>query len=163
MELGRIDITGRPRAFAVPTLARPATASFGRAIKLLGMDGPADITVKAGQSVTVTLVWQALSTPPGDWVRFLHALGSDGRPVAQVDGRPCAGACPVTSWLPGEVVTDAVRFTAPVDLPAGVYPFATGWYDPAASGMPRLAAQDAGGDRVGGDLVSLPARLVITP
>ena len=71
------------------------------------------IPVVAGQPITVTLAWRALSTPSRDLVRFLHVLGPDGRPVAQEDSQPCAGACPAPSWLPGEVLVDQARLDDP--------------------------------------------------
>ena len=161
VELGQVNVSGRPRLFAAPRLALHSDAGFGGAIRLLGMGSPRELQVSAGQSVTITLVWRALGTTAGDWVRFVHVLGRDGRPVAQADGQPCSGGCPTTSWLPGEVVVDQVRLAIPADLPAGTYPLATGWYDPAAPGMPRLPAEDSAGARLPDDLSLLPARLVV--
>ena len=118
VSLGQIAVANRPRQFTAPVMAFPYEVTFGDAIQLLGLDAPStEIPVTTGQPITVTLAWRALSTPPRDLVRFLHVLGPDGRPVAQEDSQPCAGACPAPSWLPGEVLTDQARLTIPADLP----------------------------------------------
>ncbi len=161
VELGQVDVSGRRRAFTAPPLALQGDAVFGGAIRLLGLASPQAVRASAGQSVTITLAWRALGTPAGDWVRFVHVLGQDGRPVAQADGRPCSGGCPTASWLPGEVVVDPVELAIPAGLPAGTYPLATGWYDPAAPGMPRLPAASPAGARLPDDLAQLPARLEV--
>ncbi len=139
--LGSVIVTNRTRLFAAPSLALAYGASFGNAVRLLGVAnaapalssgaqaGQTAILIAAGQSITLTLVWQALATPQRDLVRFVHVLGADGRPIAQEDGQPCAGGCPATSWLVGEVLVEQARITLPADLPEGSYRLAVGWYD----------------------------------
>ena len=128
--LGQISVANRPRQFAAPAMPVAHEVTFGDAVQLLGLDDPStEIPVTAGQPITVTLAWRALNTPSRDLVRFLHVLGPDGRPVAQEDSQPCAGACPAPSWLPGEIMADKTHVTIPADLPAGTYPLAIGWYD----------------------------------
>ncbi len=160
-DLGEIEVFGRPRQFAAPALRERAEALFGGTIALLGVDAPPEIPVSAGGMISVTVVWQALSTSKIDLVRFVHALGADGRPVAQRDGPPCEGACPTTSWLPGEVLTDTLVLQVPAGVAPGVYPLATGWYTPATGS--RLAALDKAGQALPGDTVTLPVRLLIKP
>ncbi len=164
--LGSVSVTNRPRLFAVPSLVLAYEATFGDAVRLLGLAsttpqasagaqvGQAVIPVPAGQPVTLTLVWQALGTPQRDLVRFVHVLGADGRPVAQEDSRPCAGACPTPSWLPGEVLVEQAQLTLGNDLPAATYRIAVGWYD--SETFRRLPIDDAG------DLAILPVMLAVT-
>ena len=114
----------------------------------------ATIPVIAGQPITMTLAWRALNTPPRDLVRFLHVLGPDGRPVAQEDSPPCAGACPAPSWLPGEVLVDQARLTIPADLPAGTYPLAVGWYDAETFRRLPVKGGSAGRSRGSGALAA---------
>jgi hypothetical protein len=160
VSLGQIVVANRPRQFTMPVTGFPCEVTFGDAVQLLGLDAPSrEIRVSAGRPITVTLAWRALNTPARDLVRFLHVLGPDGRPVAQEDRQPCAGACPAPSWLPGEVLTDQARLTLPADLPAGTYPLAVGWYD--AETFRRLPVS---GGAPGGaeDLALLPVAVVVT-
>ena len=164
LRLGDVDVSGRPRRFTPPALSQTAQASFGDAVSLLGLSGaPATLQAVPGQSITLTLVWRAERTPSHDLVRFVHVPGPDGRPLAQKDGPPCDGDCPAPSWLPGEILTDQVEIDLPADLPAGTYSLATGWFDPAASGQPRLPVKSAAGEALAGDLLTLPVQLKVTP
>jgi 4-amino-4-deoxy-L-arabinose transferase-like glycosyltransferase len=173
--LGPLTVTNRPRNFAAPPPAYPHAATFGDAVRLLGLTGASSqlkageqagqvvMPVTAGEPLTLTLAWQALGTPPRDLVRFVHMLGSDGRPVAQQDSPPCAGACPAPSWLPGEILIDQVRLEIAANLPEGAYPLAVGWYD--AETFQRLpAVADAASQQPGaGGLVRLPFTIRVTP
>jgi hypothetical protein len=75
----------------------------------------------------------------------VHLLNSGSKVVAQRDLQPQAGAAPTTTWLPGEILTDAYTLSLPGDLPPGDYRLIAGMYN-AASGQ-RLAV-DRGGDFV---------------
>jgi hypothetical protein len=165
--LGNITIGGRARVWEAPPVSQAVTATFANALALRGVDAPPSVVIAAGETVTVTLVWQVMEPPGGDLARFLHLLGPDGRPLAQRDGAPCAGwdaatpdvVCPASSWLPGEVLIDRVALTLPADLPPGRYPLATGWYD--AASLQRLPALDAKSRRLQDDLLRLPVELVV--
>ncbi len=165
--IGSVEVAGRRRIREAPALTQPVTATFGSALRLLGTTAPASIGIKPGETITVTLVWQAEARPGADLARFLHALGPDGRPVIQRDGAPCAGrddagpeeACPATSWQSGEILVDTITLAAPPDLAAGRYPLATGWYDPAT--LQRLPAVDATGRPAPDNLLRLPVELVV--
>jgi hypothetical protein len=160
IELGIVTVAGRPATFEPPALSQPATGRFDDAVALLGVvDTPRLISVAPGEAITVTLAWRALATPERGLVRFVHALGPDGKPVAQMDSAPCDGFCPVTSWREGEILTDAVRIEIPLDAAPGEYPLAAGWFE-AASGA-RLPAYDATGARLPDDVLPLPVRVGI--
>ena len=94
-------------------------------------------------------------------MRFIHLLGPEGLPVAQLDGPPCGGECPASSWLPGEVLLEDVRLQVPAGLPPGSYQLAVGWYD--AVNLQRLAALDANGQPVAGNLLILPIDVQVKP
>ncbi|MEZ4767831.1 MAG: hypothetical protein R2844_05325 [Caldilineales bacterium] len=154
VELGEVEIGGRPRRFDAPALSLPIHATFGGQVSLLGTETPPLLDVAPGQPITVTLAWQALATPGQDLVRFVHLLNGDGLVVAQQDSRPCAGQCPSSSWLPGEVLLEDVSVQTPSDLLPGVYRLAVGWYDAAT--VQRLAATDATGLPIADNLLILP-------
>ena len=165
--LGQVRVGGRPHTFQVPAVVQPLRASFGEAVELLGIDTPSSVIAKPGQVVTITLAWTVVDSPLTDLARFVHVLGTDGRPVTQRAGAPCAGqespqpdtACPSASWIPGEVLLDQVELVIPADLPPGRYPLATGWYDSAT--LKRTPARDAQGEPVPDYLLRLPVELVV--
>jgi 4-amino-4-deoxy-L-arabinose transferase-like glycosyltransferase len=160
-QLGQLGVAGRPRQFEPPTLSQTANTAFGGALTLLGLsETPATLHAAAGQAITITLVWRANGTPAADLVRFVHLLGPDGKPLAQLDTPPCGGECPASSWLPGEMIVDRVQLTLPAGLAAGSYPLAVGWYDRSAAGAPRLPVRDAAGAPAAGDLFVLPVKVV---
>ncbi len=166
-ELGPVQVGGRPHTFQAPSLIQPLRASFGSAVELQGVDAPPSVIVEPGQVVTVTLAWTVTQPPPTDLARFVHVLGSDGRPVTQRAGVPCAGqvtplpdaACPAASWIGGEVLIDRVEIEIPATLPPGRYPLATGWYDAAT--LQRIPARNAQGEAAPDDLFRLPVELVV--
>ena len=121
---------------------------------LLGVVAPDKLQVAPGDTITLTLAWQALATPTEDLVRFVHVLGPDGRPVSQSDGVPCNGDCVSASWLAGEVLIDEIRVQIPIDLPPGSYPLGVGWYNSAT--LERLPARDANGQPLADNLMILP-------
>jgi len=157
--LGQVSLTNRSRQFTAPAVAQAKEIAFGEDIRLLGVDEPAEIPASPGQTITVTLVWQALSTPPGDLVRFVHMLGPDGKPLAQEDSLPCAGACRAPSWLPGEVFVEQARLTLPAGLAPGQYPLAVGWYDAAT--LQRLPVSGATTPEPVENVAVLPTKIVV--
>jgi 4-amino-4-deoxy-L-arabinose transferase-like glycosyltransferase len=160
IELGQVSVTNRARQFSAPAIAQTRGVTFGDTVRLLGVDEPVEIPASPGQTITVTLVWQALNTPPRDLVRFVHMLGPDGKPLAQEDSLPCAGACRAPSWLPGEVLVEQAHLTIPAGLVAGQYPLAAGWYD--ATTFQRLPIRDATSPNAAEDVAVLPAKIVVS-
>lgn len=147
IQLGELNVQGRPHSFAQPALSTQAVASFGDAVRLLGSTDLSPIAATAGQTLHFSLVWQALGTQQQSLVRFVHLLGADGHPLAQQDTVLCAGACPASSWLAGEILLDEVALALPADLPPGRYTLAVGWYDATAPAQ-RL--------RVAGEVITPP-------
>ena len=135
-------------------MSSPLSAEFGERVALLGVVAPDKIQVVPGDTITLTLAWQALATPTEDLVRFVHVLGPDGRPVSQSDGVPCNGDCVPPSWLPGEILLDEISVQIPVDLPPGSYPLGVGWYNSAT--VQRLPARNPDGQTFSDNLVILP-------
>ena len=151
--LGQVTVEGRPRLMEAPPLAFSQPAVFGERVALLGVAAPDTLEVAPGDTITLTVAWQALSTPTEDLVRFVHVLGPDGRPVSQKDGIPCNGACRAASWLPGEILLDEISLQLPEDLPPGTYPLGVGWYD--SSTVQRLPAHTPDGQALTDNLAVL--------
>ncbi|MDM8528961.1 glycosyltransferase family 39 protein [Anaerolineales bacterium HSG24] len=87
-------------------------------------------SVKAGDTVTINLFWQASQTVEGNYMAFIHLLDEAGQIVAQNDGLPRAGAYPTPWWQVGLLVSDLRHLTIPADTPAGQYQLQVGLYEP---------------------------------
>ncbi|MBN1992983.1 MAG: glycosyltransferase family 39 protein [Anaerolineae bacterium] len=147
--LTQIELETRPRQFDVPAVDRPLDISFGDAaqIKLLGYNLPA-AQAAPGDTLTLTLVWQAGAEMDLDYTVFVQLLNHAGQVAAQVDAPPLAGAAPTTTWLPGETLADTYPLALPADLSPGSYRLIAGLYH-APTGR-RLPVSS------GGDFVELP-------
>lgn len=131
-DLGALNITSRPRSFALPAPAHPQQADFGAELRLLGYDFGDN-----SEALTLTLWWQAQTAPMRDYKRFVHVLASSGEIVAQDDAMPRTWTYPTSWWAAGEVVSETVTLMAP----PGEYRIGVGWYD-GDSGI-TLPATDA--------------------
>ncbi len=108
-----------------PTLRmqNEVSAHFEEGIELLGSNLSSSV-VRPGESLTVTLFWQATDGPTSSsHTVFTHLLGpakADGGVVwAQHDGPPLDNSYPTTRWDQGEIIVDRHTFTVPADAPLG--------------------------------------------
>ncbi|MGD2178779.1 MAG: glycosyltransferase family 39 protein, partial [Anaerolineae bacterium] len=74
---------------------------------------------RAGETITVTLYWEARQAPATDYQVFIHLLGDRAEPVAQGDAPPLTGDYPTSMWGSGENIVDPHRIRLPVDLAPG--------------------------------------------
>jgi hypothetical protein len=151
--LGRLQITTPQRVFSTPVISNHVNVRLGDWVALAGFDAPGGIT--AGQTVSVTLLWQALGETDRDYKVFVHLLSADGRLVAQSDAVPVGWTRPTSGWLAGEFVTDVHALQIKPDVPPGEYKLMAGMYD-SADGK-RLWAVD-GGDTVSLGVIQVTAR-----
>ncbi|MGE5138668.1 MAG: ArnT family glycosyltransferase [Rudaea sp.] len=103
-------------------------ARLGSTVRLLGFDLKRD-----RDRVDVTLYWNALGEPSGDYTVFFHLLGPhnnpEGSPVwAQDDAQPGHGSYPTTRWRAGETILDHYSVTWPAGSPPGLYQAEAGMY-----------------------------------
>ncbi len=111
----------------------------GRAIALRGIDPP-PVASAAGDTLPVTLHWQADGATLRPYTVFVQLLDSAGQVIAQHDRWPVDNQWPSTCWAPGERVVDAYALELPADLPPAAYTLVTGLYDPATGA--RLLTAD---------------------
>jgi len=84
---------------------------------------------RPGDTLEVTLYWEALTPMAVDFTVFVHLLGPDGQMVAQHDGQPQGEVpIPTSSWRQGERLRDIHPLALPPDLPAGNYQLVMGVY-----------------------------------
>jgi uncharacterized membrane protein len=127
----------------------PLRATLGEGMALLGYDlSPA--TARRGQTLTVTLQWQAGALMALDYTVFVHMVGADGGRVAQDDAQPWWEVpLPTSSWQPGEVLRDRHVLSLPVDLPPGTYHLQVGaYYWQTGERLPTFVDGTAAGDSI---------------
>jgi len=82
-------------------------AVFG-SVCLLGVEVEPD-EAQAGETVSVTLYWEALDTPPADLRAVVQLWTLGGRPVGQRDTTPAGEVYPPDLWRAGDIVRDVYR------------------------------------------------------
>lgn len=131
LELGRMSVVEWPLVTERPPIQTPLQATFGRPplAELQGYELSHN-EVTAGESLTLTLFWQAHSTTSTNYVVFVHLLHANGDFVGQGDGVPAGGLRPTTSWRPGEIISDTHVIPVTSLTQPGPYPLYIGLYDP---------------------------------
>ncbi|MEE8392248.1 MAG: hypothetical protein V3S14_15840, partial [Anaerolineae bacterium] len=157
--LTAVEILPRDRLFELPTdISHPLSLTLGDAIHLRGFD--LDRTQAApGDTLSLTLYWQADGSTDLDYTVFVHLVGPDGDSHGQVDQFPAAGTAPTTSWVMGQVIVDEISLTVATDAPAGIYHIAVGMYDATSGG--RLSITDISGHTLPDDRAFLPLEITI--
>jgi 4-amino-4-deoxy-L-arabinose transferase-like glycosyltransferase len=130
--LGEVEVIAPTARFDAPTPRVSLDADLVGAARLLGLDARPD---------GVTLYWRAVGPASANYAVFVHALGADGRIVAQHDGQPAAGTRPARAWQADEVIVD----DHPLRRPPETVALAIGLYDPATGQRVPLSG---GGDHI---------------
>lgn len=91
-------------------------ADFGGELKLLGYDLRTD-SAKPGESVQLTLYWQAQIAMDRNWSIFVHVVDEQGVIVAQRDRYPGQGLLATTFLKPGQTWADDYV----IPIPAGTF------------------------------------------
>jgi hypothetical protein len=146
--LAEITVQAGEHTFAVPSIDHPvgAQVKVGRngiptseIATLLGysvaptssLQADRQIrAIRAGEPLTLTLVWRAEATAARDFAVFTHLVGADGQIIAQHDGPPANGSRPTRGWLPGEVIVDPHVLSWQREY-RGAATLRVGLYDPA--------------------------------
>jgi 4-amino-4-deoxy-L-arabinose transferase-like glycosyltransferase len=132
------------RSFVLPSaIAYPLAIPFGEVAVLRGWDADR-LSARAGQTVTIRLIWQAGEASSAPLKVFVHVVDGAGRVVAQRDAEPGDGRWPTTGWLPRQVVIDHAVVALPSTLPSGDYGLVVGLYDP----LTGVRLTTTGGDSV---------------
>ncbi len=132
------------------SIQHPLQVNLGDQVTLLGYDVSPG-AVQPGQSLDLTLYWQARREMGEDYTVFTHLVAADGHIVAQQDNQPAEGRYPTSIWDAGEIVVDRYRLTIIPDAPGGEYHLEVGLY--LLSTLERLKV--ASGDEEGQDRIWL--------
>ena len=90
-------------AAAGDPVPNPMNLDLGGKVRLLGYALNAD-EVAPGETLLLTLYWQALAPMEERYTVFTHLLDGSGQFRAQVDSEPQGGGWPTDRWTPGELV-----------------------------------------------------------
>ena len=156
--LEEIDVVGRAHAFEVPKMEHPLEMRLGDKVKLLGYD-LSPTTLSPGDTLHLTLYWQALEEMDRSYTVFAHLIDDGNHIWSQRDSIPGNYALPTTSWLEGEILADEYELMVGADVPAGAYLVEIGMY--LAQTGERLPVYDAGGLLVG-DRVLFPTVIEVS-
>lgn len=125
--LGTVTVRSTDRAFEVPPISHPLSATLGDRVELLGYDLAAE-SVTPGGRLTLTLYWRALTEMTRDYTVFTHLLSPDGSMIGQKDDMPVRGTYATSLWLPGEVVTDVYEISVSPDAQPDEHRLEVGMY-----------------------------------
>jgi 4-amino-4-deoxy-L-arabinose transferase-like glycosyltransferase len=126
--------------------AHPIGAAFGDTIRLVGWDATNDQTAVApGGTWGLSLLWQALAPPEGDYTVGLYIVDANGQVALQGNDHPPQGGFePTHGWLPGERIRDNFGFVVPSDMPPGEYEVWVALYSwPSLERLPVRGPDDA--------------------
>jgi hypothetical protein len=124
--LGQVTVDNIDRQYSLPdNIGLSLDICFGEIICLVGADIETE-TAAPGETVGITLYWQALGEPDMVYTSFLHLLDQTGNIVLTADHWP--GGLPSDIWDTGQVITDRVSLVLPGNLQPGVYSLRVGLY-----------------------------------
>ena len=155
--LGRFEVRGPARVFAMPQMQHPMDITLGEGVLFLGYDLSSN-EVKPGEILQLTLYWQALEEMETSYTVFTHLLDAENQIWGQMDGIPGKGESPTTSWIEGEVISDGYQILVDPEAPVDEYTIEIGMYD-AKTGS-RLSVLDTQG-QPGDDRILLQTVRVI--
>lgn len=133
---------GKYEVYEPAPLLHERRADWGDLLSLVGWTLDAPSGIQPGDSVSLTVVWQAQKAIDQDYVAFAHWVDQGGQGWAGDDHQPYDGLYPTSAWGAGEMVRDRFDLEIPADAPPGLYDLQVGWYHPES--LERLAV--GGGD-----------------
>jgi hypothetical protein len=113
--------------FSLPTIQHPLKATLGNQVQFLGYDLDAD-SAHAGQTLHLTLYWQALAEMDESYTVFTHLLNNKDRIWGQEDSVPANGTLPTCCWVKDEIIADKYEISIQPDAPPGQYVIEVGMY-----------------------------------
>ena len=113
--------------FSPPPIQHPLKATLGNQIQFLGYDLDT-VSIKPGQSLHLTVYWQALTEMDESYTVFTHLLDKEDRIWGQKDNVPVKGTLPTCCWVKDEVITDEYEIPIQPDAPPGQYVIEIGMY-----------------------------------
>lgn len=128
VSLGTVQVTRQLAAPAVETLGiqHQFNQNITGDVRLLGYD-LLQSNLKPGDTVNVTLYWQALNNVQQDYLLALKVTGADKRMLASQVITPTYAT---SNWRQGETLRDRESLLLPANLPAGAAQLSVAFLDP---------------------------------
>jgi mannosyltransferase len=142
------------------TIQHPLRADLGGRVLLLGYTLSAE-QVAPGDTLLLTLTWQALSPMAERYTVFTHLLDAGQTIQAQVDSEPQGGGLPTDRWTAGQVIQDNYALTVSAEALPGPHTLEVGMY--LLETLDRLPVRDAESGAPLGDRVLLGSVEVVAP
>jgi mannosyltransferase len=108
-------------------IEHPLRADLGDRVRLLGYTLSAE-SVAPGETLLLTLYWQALAPMEESYTVFTHLLDADQQIQAQMDSEPQGGGLPTNRWTVGQTVPDNYALTVDAGASAGPHVLEVGMY-----------------------------------
>jgi len=151
IDLSELEVEVPERRMTLPTVENQREINLGDEVTFLGYDLTASV-FQPGDTLRLTLYWQA-RREMAEWYKvFSHLLDDDGRIWAQKDSVPVGGTRPTTGWVKGEVVVDEYELTIDPDAPSGDYILEVGMYEEGTGLRLRVLNEE---EQVVGDRILL--------
>ena len=126
----------------------PLEANLGDKVALLGYDLEVK-EARPGDTLHLTLHWQAQREVDEDYTVFVHLIDEEGTIWGQKDGWPDGGFYPTSFWDLGEVVRDQYDLVIDPQAVPGLYRFEVGLYLLATGQrLPIIERGKVAGDRI---------------
>jgi hypothetical protein len=136
---------------------QPLAAEFGGVFRLAGWTTTTAPAVQAADTLTVTLLWEALGAPATDYTAYVHLLDAAGQRIAGFDQPPAVDRYPTSRWEAGDRVLSTFVLPLPAGQPLpGAATLWVGLYASGSGGSVRLPVTAAGGLVTGDGQVRLP-------
>jgi mannosyltransferase len=140
-------------------IPHPLQVDLGDRIRLLGYAVSSE-QIAPGETLLLTLYWQALAPVQKRYTVFTHLLDENGQIQAQMDSEPQGGGYPTDRWAVGEVVTDNYALTV-AGSASGTHLLEVGMY--LLETLDRLPVHDPDTGALLGDRVLLGTIEVTAP
>jgi mannosyltransferase len=139
LAFSRLTLAAYRPAHAAPAAAQQVGARLNDRLTLEGIyltagGHPVDlkanpITMPAGETLLVTLLWRAERAMAEDYTAFVHLAAPDGWLLAQHDGVAAFGTRPTSTWRAGELILDRHELQLPPAIEGGPARLLVGLYD----------------------------------
>lgn len=146
INLSELEIEVPERRMTLPIIENPMEINLDDEVIFLGYDLRTTV-VKPGDTLRLTLYWQARRETTGWYKVFTHLLDDRERIWAQKDSVPVGGTRPTTGWVSGELIVDEYELVVESGAPGGDYILEVGMYEDGTG--QRLRVLNEGGQAVG--------------
>lgn len=173
LDLGTVRVVAAPGAAREARVVANGLTNIGNEVVLTGARARAGLslrggmwekplTVTAGRSLHLRLIWQVLARPSTSNTVFIHLIDAGGQLQFGHDYTPLGGAFPSYLWFPkwlaGQSVVDPYTLVLPDDMQAGTYWLEVGMYEMGS--VRRIPQFSADGTMTGDRLFLGPVQVV---